>query len=111
MTGPLPIVRGTLDILVLKALSWGPMHGAEIISWLEDQSNGRLNFDDSALLQAFHRLEERGLLDSSWGITANKRRARYYRLTAVGRTHLKSESLKVTEYAETLAAILAMRSA
>ncbi len=80
--GGVSIVRGTLDILVLKALSWGPMHGPEIIVWLEDRSGGRLALDDSALLQAFHRLEERGLLDSAWGTTANNRRARYYRLTA-----------------------------
>jgi PadR family transcriptional regulator PadR len=109
MADALPIVRGTLDILVLKALSWRPMHGPEIITWLEDQSGGRLAFDDSALLQAFHRMEEKGLLDSDWGTTANKRRARYYRLTARGRAHLKMESAKVTEYAELLAAILATR--
>ncbi|HEY7393875.1 MAG TPA: helix-turn-helix transcriptional regulator [Gemmatimonadaceae bacterium] len=111
MADQLPIVRGTLDILVLKALSWGPMHGPEIIVWLEDRSGGRLSLDDSAVLQAFHRLEERGLLDSAWGTTANNRRARYYRLTAKGRAHLKTESAKVTEYAETLAAILAARNA
>jgi DNA-binding PadR family transcriptional regulator len=111
MADPLPIVRGTLDILVLKALSAGPMHGPEIIVWLEDRSGGRLSFDDSALLQAFHRLEERGLLDSAWGTTANNRRARYYRLTTKGRSHLKSESARVTEYAETLVTILGMRNA
>src|SRR5437762_2926146 len=101
MPDALPIVRGTLDILVLKALSWGPMHGPEIIAWLEDRSNGRLNFDDSALLQAFHRMEERGLLDSRWGTTTSNRRARYYRLTAAGRAFLKRESARVTEYAAT----------
>lgn len=111
MADRLPIVRGTLDILVLKALSWGPMHGPEIIVWLEDRSGGRLDFDDSALLQAFHRLEERGLVDSAWGTTANNRRARYYRLTTKGRAHLRTESANVTEYAETLVAILAARNA
>lgn len=111
MTDRLPIVRGTLDILVMKALSWGPMHGPEIVVWLEDRSGGRLAFDDSAVLQAFHRLEERGLLDSAWGTTANNRRARYYRLTAKGRAHLKAESANVTAYAETLVAILAARTA
>src|SRR5436190_8587678 len=108
---PLSLVRGTLDVLVLKALSWGPMHGPEIIAWLEDRSHGRLNFDDSALLQAFHRMEERGLLDSSWGTTASNRRARYYRLTTAGRAFLRQEAAKVTKYAETLLVLLAARSA
>jgi PadR family transcriptional regulator, regulatory protein PadR len=110
MTDALPMLRGTLDVLVLKALSWGPMHSPEIIAWLEDRSGGRLNLDDSAFLQAFHRMEERGLLASTWGTTANNRRARYYRLTLKGRAHLKAETAKVTEYAETLAAILAAKT-
>jgi PadR family transcriptional regulator len=110
MADALPLLRGTLDVLVLKALSWGPMHGPEIITWLEDRSGGQLNLDDSAFLQAFHRMEERGLLASSWGTTANNRRARYYRLTTKGRAHLKAESAKVTKYAETLATILATRT-
>lgn len=111
MSPALPVVRGTLDVLVLKALSWGPMHGPEIITWLEDRSNGRLAIDDSALLQGFHRMEERGFVESSWGITANNRRARYYRLTPKGRAHLKQEVAKVTEYVETLTAILAAKGA
>jgi PadR family transcriptional regulator len=111
MADHLPIMRGTLDILVLKALSWGPMNSPEIITWLEDRFGGRLTLDDSALLQAFHRLEGRGLLDSAWGTTANNRRARYYRLTATGRTYLRTEAAKVTEYAERLTTILATRNA
>jgi PadR family transcriptional regulator, regulatory protein PadR len=110
MAEALPLLRGTLDILVLKTLSWGPMHGPEIIAWIEDRSDGRLNLDDSAFLQAFHRMEERGLLASSWGTTANNRRARYYRVTPKGRAHLKAEAAKVTEYTETLAAVLAART-
>src|ERR1051325_4837813 len=103
MPEAMPVVRGTLDVLVLKTLSWGPMHGLEIISWLEERSGGRLTIDDSALLQAFHRMEERGLLASSWGMTANKRRARYYRATPKGRAFLKTETAKLSEYTETLA--------
>lgn len=111
MTEPLSLVRGTLDVLVLKALTWGPMHGPEIIAWLEDRSNGRLALVDSALLQAFHRMEERGLIDSRWGTTANNRRARYYRLTQRGRVHLREETARVTEYADTITGILALRTA
>ena len=111
MPEPVPIVRGTLDILVLKTLSWGPMHAFEIISWLEGRSGGRLSVDDSALLQAFHRMEERGLVDSAWGRTSNNRRARYYRMTTQGRAHLDAETAKLADYAETLTTILGATSA
>src|SRR5688572_747657 len=110
MPEPFPLVRGTLDVLVLKTLSWGPMHAFEIIAWLEERSGGRLAIDDSALLQAFHRMEERGLVASSWGRTPNNRRARYYRLTPQGREHLAAETAKLAEYADTLTAILAATS-
>ena len=75
-TDTLPLVKGTLDTLVLKALSWTPMHGFEITSWLEERSAGTLGVQDSALYQALHRLEERGLVTAEWGITANNQRAR-----------------------------------
>ena len=111
MPEPMPLVRGTLDVLVLKTLSWGEMHAFEIIAWLEQRSAGRLTIDDSALLQAFHRMEERGLVTSAWGYTPNNRRARYYRMTAKGRAHLAAESAKLAEYTETLHAILDATSA
>jgi PadR family transcriptional regulator, regulatory protein PadR len=108
---PIPLVRGTLDVLVLKTLSWEPMHGFEIIAWLENRSGGRLSIDDSALLQAFHRMEERGLVTAEWKMTPNNRRARYYRITRRGRAHLTAETAKLAEYAETLTSILAATSA
>jgi DNA-binding PadR family transcriptional regulator len=107
MPEPMPLVRGTLDVLVLKTLSWGPMHAFEIIVWLEERSRGRLSIDDSALLQAFHRMEERGLVTSAWGRTPNSRRARYYHITERGRAYLEAETAKLTDYADTLTAILA----
>ena len=106
MPEPMPLVRGTLDVLVLKTLSWGAMHSFEIIAWLEQRSGGRLTIDDSALLQAFHRMEERGLVTSAWGYTPNNRRARYYRVTAAGRAHLRRETATWTRYAATVSAIL-----
>ena len=111
MDKPMLVMRGTLDILVLKTLSWGPMHAFEITSWLEKRSGGRLSIDDSALLQALHRMEERGLIEAAWGVTENNRRARYYTATARGRAFLKTELVKLTEYTETLAGILASRTA
>jgi len=102
----LALVRGTLDVLVLRALNWGPMHGFEITTWLEDQSGGKLGVDDGALYHALVRLEERGLIDADWGETANGRRARYYRLTASGRSYLKAETAKWLEYASAVTGIL-----
>ena len=75
MAESLPVVKGTLDVLVLKALSWAPMHGFEVTTWLEDRSGGSLDVEDSALYQAFYRLEERSYVSAEWGVTENNRRA------------------------------------
>ena len=106
MTDNIALLKGTLDVLVLKTLSWGPMHGVEITTWLEDRSSGALGVDDSALYHALHRMEERGLIASEWGLTENNRRARYYRTTSAGRAWLKSESAKLVAYARTLTLVL-----
>ena len=100
------LLKGTLDVLVLKTLSWGPMHGVEITTWLEDRSGGTLGVDDSALYHALHRMEERGLVSSEWGVTENNRRARYYRATPAGRAWLKAESERLVDYARTLTTVL-----
>ena len=106
-----PLIKGTLDVLVLKTVSWGPMHAFEIASWLEDKTGGRLSVEDAALMQALHRLEERGLLAADWGVTENARRARYYRLTASGRAHLKTETARLTDYVDALTTVLGARTA
>jgi transcriptional regulator len=106
MTEPLPVVKGTLDVLVLKALSWGPMHGFEVTRWLEERSGGSLDVEDSALYQAFYRLEERGYAVGEWGVTGNNRRARYYRVTAAGRAHLRAQTSQWLRYAATVSDIL-----
>ena len=106
MADPLPLVKGTLDALVLKALSWTPMHGFEITSWIEERSTGALGIEDSALYQALHRMEDRGLVAAEWGVTANNRRARYYRLTAAGTAHLAAETARWVRYAEAVTGIL-----
>lgn len=111
MAQPTPLIKGTLDVLVLKALSWSAMHGVEVAVWLEDHSAGHLAVDDGALYQALHRMEERGLITAEWGITENNRRARYYKLTASGRAHLRAESASLVRYARTVMAILAERPA
>lgn len=105
------LLRGTLDVLVLKTLSWTPMHAFEIASWLEVRSHGRVVVDDAALLQALHRLEARKLVSAAWGVTENARRARYYRLSAAGRAHLRDESARLVEHFDALVGILSAKEA
>lgn len=107
----LPLLKGTLDLLTLKALSWGPMHGYGIATWLEQRSGGELGVDDSALYQALHRLEERRLVEAEWGVTENNRRARYYRLTPAGEKHLRAEADTWFRYTRTVTAILSLQRA
>lgn len=106
MADPIPLVKGTLDILVLRALAWTPMHGFEITTWLEEQSGGALGVRDSALYQALHRMEERGLIAAEWGITGNNQRARYYKVTRSGRAHLAAETAQWVRYADLVTGIL-----
>ncbi len=106
MSDVLPLVKGTLDVLVLKALTWSPMHGYEITSWLERHSGGTLDVEDSAVYQALYRMEARRLVQAEWGVTENNRRARYYRATSAGREHLKTESAKWLRYADAVSGIL-----
>jgi PadR family transcriptional regulator, regulatory protein PadR len=105
------LLRGTLDVLVLKALTWGPMHGFEITRWIEDGSRGQFGIEPAALLQALHRLEERRLLTGAWGITENNRKARYYTMTPAGRTHLRAETESLKSSVAALSAILSARTA
>ena len=107
----MPLLKGTLDVLVLKALSWTPLHAYEITSWLETRSTGRLVVEDAALLQALHRMEERNLITAEWGVTKNGRRARYYRLTTAGRAHLRAESERLVDHFDAMTTVLALRKA
>lgn len=103
----LPLFKGTLDLLVLKALSVEPSHGYGVARWLEARSDGELGVDDSALYQALHRMEARGWVEAEWGVSENNRRARFYTLTAAGRRHLASEVETWQRYAASVAGILA----
>jgi DNA-binding PadR family transcriptional regulator len=103
------LLKGTLDVLVLKALSWGPMHAFEIISWLEARSSGHLAVADAAFVQSVHRMEERGLVTAQWGTTKNDRQARYYRLTAAGRAFLAKEGSALTDHVHAIATVLAAK--
>ncbi len=103
-----PVSKGTLDIIVLRALSWSPMHGVEIIAWLEEHTKRRLELDDSGVYQALYRMETRGLVRAEWGVTDNSRRARYYRVTPAGTGHLRAETRKFVRYAETVTELLTL---
>lgn len=102
----MPLVRGTLDVLVLRALNWGPMHGFEITTWLEERSGGKLGVEDGALYHALVRLEARGAIEAEWGETENGRRARYYKLTPSGRAYLKAETERWLEYSSAVTGVL-----
>ena len=99
MTPALPLLKGTLDLLILKALSCEPTHGYGLANWLARHSGGDLVAEDSALYQALHRMEGRGLVTAEWGVTENNRKARYYSLTASGQHHLESEAETWRRYA------------
>jgi transcriptional regulator len=105
----MPVIKGTLDVLVLKALSWQPMHGFEVTRWLERQSGHRLALEDAALYHALYRLERRDLVAAEWGVTPEGRRARFYELTAAGKRELRAETAHWLRYAETLTDLLTAR--
>lgn len=98
----LDLVRGTFDILVLKALSWGPMHGLAVLRWIEQSSRRSLQIEEGALYPALHRMEQKGWLVSEWGYTEASRRARYYRLTPAGRRQLAAELSRWSRYTEAM---------
>ena len=97
---------GTLDVLILKALSWGPMHGYGIGRWIRQTTEDVLAVQEGALYPALHRLQRRGWLDEEWGVTETGREAKYYRLTPVGRRQLRSETERWRAYARAVSTAL-----
>jgi transcriptional regulator len=89
---PTDLLYGTLDVLILKTLSWGPMHGYAVAKWIEDRTRGELEIVDAALYKALHRLERTGAVHAEWGLSENNRRAKYYSLTPRGRQVLRAEA-------------------
>ena len=103
---PEELLRGTLDALILKTLSWGARHGYAVARWISDTSRDALAVEDRALYLALHRLEDRGLVESEWGLSENNRRAKFYQLTARGRAELRAESNRLARYADGLFRVL-----
>jgi PadR family transcriptional regulator PadR len=100
------ILRGTLDLLILKALSYGPAHGYAVAEWIERVTGDTLSIEEGSLYPALHRLDERGLIAAEWGLSATNRRAKYYALTPEGRRALRAESASWTRYARAVFAAL-----
>lgn len=103
---PLPIVQGTLDLLVLSALAPGAAHGYGIATAVHQRTDGELAIPDAALYQALHRLERQRLVEAEWGPSDNNRRARFYTLTRAGRKRLREETLSWRRYARAVEAVL-----
>jgi transcriptional regulator len=104
------LLPGTLDLLILKAVSLGPLHGYAVLLRIEQITGGALLVEQGALYPALFRLEERGLLASEWGVSENNRRAKYYRLTAAGRRQLKTEQDSWNRLATAMASALRTRT-
>jgi len=104
------LLQGTLDMLILKAVSLGPLHGYGVLLRIEQISGGRLEIQQGSLYPALYRLEDQGWIASEWGESENKRKAKYYRLTADGRKRLQSEEQKWNRMTEVIAGILSAKA-
>jgi PadR family transcriptional regulator PadR len=94
------LMRGTLDLLILKALSWGPRHGYAIVEWIEQVSDAVLLIGEGTLYPALHRLERQGLVEAEWGLSENNRHANYYQLSRSGRRRLQAGSSSWHDFVE-----------
>ena len=100
------IFTGSLDLLILKALSFGPMHGYAIGRWIRQSTSEALDIKEGALYPALHRLQRKELLDEEWGFTDSNREAKFYKLTPAGRKHLKQELVRWRDYARIMTVAL-----
>lgn len=104
--GTLDTLQGTLDLLVLRALKWGPRHGYAVAEFIREGSGGELRVLDGALYTSLHRLAERGLVDSEWGTSEKGKRARFYQLTTAGRRAMRAETATWERYVVAVAGVL-----
>jgi transcriptional regulator len=104
---PVDLLQGTLEFLILKTLSWGPMHGFAVARWIRKTTGDALEIEEGALYPALHRMERRGWIDAEWGVTENNRRAKYYQLNRLGRDQLRREETSWTRYVAAVSKIMA----
>ena len=105
-SGPMDLLWGTLDVLILRTLAWGPMHGYAVSRWIRVRTNGTLTIEDAPLYKALHRLAHSGCVAAEWGLSENNRKARYYRLTTKGRQQLRQEETAWRQYAAAVLQVL-----
>lgn len=100
------LFQGTLDVLILKAVSWGPAHGYSIARWLQQTTNDVLRVEEGSLYPALHRMEARGWIAADWGLSENNRRAKFYELTAQGRKQLRVQTSTWGRFAQAVTLVL-----
>jgi PadR family transcriptional regulator PadR len=105
------LLQGTLDVLILKTLSWRPMHGYAVARWLQQITDDVLQIEEGSLYPALHRLERRGWVESEWGVSENNRRAKFYRVTAEGRRQLRAEASTRTTFSQAVSKVLTATTA
>lgn len=106
MPKDLDLIRGTLDMLVLKALAWGPRHGYAVTAWIRDTTAEELRVEDAALYASLHRLAAQRWVEAEWGVSENGRKAKYYSLTAAGRGQLRAQTATWARYARAVERVL-----
>jgi transcriptional regulator len=109
LTEPLDFQKGTLDLMILKTLSWGPGHGYAIARWIERCTEDALRVEEGSLYPALHRLEERGFVVAGWGVTSTGRDAKFYRITAAGKKRLAAAQTEWKRFSAALGAVLDSR--
>ena len=102
----LSLIQGTVDLLVLRALQQGPVHGYAVSRWIRERTDAVISMEDAALYQALHRLEARGWVESEWGVSENNRRAKYYSLTIAGRRQLRDQVATWQRYAAAMSRVI-----
>ena len=102
----LSLIQGTVDLLVLRALQHGPVHGYAVSRWIRERTDAVISMEDAALYQALHRLEARGWVEAEWGVSENNRRAKYYSLTTAGRRQLRDEVATWQRYAAAMSRVI-----
>src|SRR5919197_3535495 len=103
---PLDLLQGTLDLLILKTLSWGPAHGYAVARWIDQLTGEVLQVGEGSLYPALHRLEERGWVESEWRLSEHNRRAKFYRLTPKGRQQLRAETAMWSQFVDAVGRVL-----
>jgi PadR family transcriptional regulator PadR len=103
---PLDLLQGTLDLLILQTLSWGPAHGYAVARWIERLTGDVLSIGEGSLYPALHRLEEREWIESEWRLSENNRRAKFYRLTSRGRQQLRAETATWARFVDAVGMVL-----